>query len=128
MENNQNSFSYTYSAKEQSEVEEMVKKYVPSENKLQRLRELDRAVTLPGTVVSICIGVIGILIFGLGLCFCLGELEISSLNSMLFGIILACVGIIPVAIAYPVYSAITGRQRKKFAPEILRLSNEILGK
>lgn len=128
MENNQNSFAYTYSAKEQSEIEKIVKKYTPTENKLQRLRELDREVTLPGTVISVCIGVIGILIFGLGLCFCLGELEISGLNSMLLGIIIACIGLIPVGIAYPVYSAITARQRKKLAPEIIKLSNEILGR
>ena len=45
---------------------------------------------------------------------------------MLLGILLGLVGIAGAAMAYPVYSRILKREREKIAPEILRLSDELL--
>ena len=46
MENREETFRYTYSAKEQSEVEAIRKKYLPpEENKMEQLRKLDRSAT-----------------------------------------------------------------------------------
>jgi len=42
MENNQNGFQYTYSAKEQAEIKNIRSKYIPKEeNKMEQLRRLD---------------------------------------------------------------------------------------
>ncbi len=128
MSQTENSFSYTYSANEQREVEKIIKKYAPEENKIERLKSLDRAVTLPGQITSITIGVIGALVFGLGLTFCLDALNVAFVSDMLLGTVLVLVGTSVMAISYPIYSAITKKQRNKLAPQILKLSEEILGR
>lgn len=126
MENNKNSFSYTYSAREQSEVEKIRNKYVTSESKTERLKRLDRSVTTPGQVVGLCLGVTGVLIFGLGMCFCLDALTVSWVNNTVLGVALCAIGIPPMIFAYPACQRITEKRKKALAPEIIKLSDEIL--
>lgn len=53
MDNNEK-FEYTYSAKQQVELETIRKKYLPEkETKMDKLRRLDKSVTCPGTIISI---------------------------------------------------------------------------
>lgn len=42
------------------------------------------------------------------------------------GILIGLLGIAGIAGAYPVYRMITRKRRKKLAPEILRLTNELM--
>lgn len=119
MENN-DKFEYTYSAKQQSELENIRKKYLPQEeSKMDRLRRLDESVTRPGTMISIIVGIVGTLIMGLGMCLCL------EWSKFVPGVIIGVVGMAILAAAYPIYSKITQKQREKIAPEILRLTDEI---
>ncbi len=119
MENN-DKFEYTYSAKQQSELENIRKKYLPQEeSKMDRLRRLDESVTHPGTMISIIVGIVGTLIMGFGMCLCLEWSEFIP------GVIIGVVGMVILAAAYPIYSKITQKQREKIAPEILRLTDEI---
>lgn len=119
MENN-DKFEYTYSAKQQSELENIRKKYLPQEeSKMDRLRRLDESVTRPGTMISIIVGIAGTLIMGFGMCLCLEWSEFIP------GVIIGVVGMVILAAAYPIYSKITQKQREKIAPEILRLTDEI---
>ena len=61
-------FQYTYSAKEQNEINDIRKKYLPKEeDKMAQLRRLDASVYRKGTVVSLVIGIIGALIMGAGM-------------------------------------------------------------
>lgn len=125
MENKNETFNYTYSASQQEEIRRIAEKYkqpAKGEDTLEQLRELDKSVTKPGTVVSLIIGVIGALILGVGMCCTMvwgGDLFIP-------GIIVGVVGIIGVIMAYPVYSSITKKRREKIAPEIIRLSNKLM--
>ena len=119
MENN-DKFEYTYSAKQQSELENIRKKYLPQEeSKMDRLRRLDESVTRPGTMISIIVGIAGTLIMGFGMCLCLEWSEFIP------GVIVGTAGMAILAAAYPIYSKITQKQREKIAPEILRLTDEI---
>ncbi len=62
---NKGTFNYTYSAKEQEEIQNIRKKYEApekTEDKMERLRHLDTAVTQKATVVSLVFGVIGIVL------------------------------------------------------------------
>ena len=61
-------FSYTYSAKEQEEINRIRKKYMAEENKMEQLRRLDAGVTEKATAVSIIVGIAGALIMGIGMC------------------------------------------------------------
>lgn len=113
-------FEYTYSAKQQAEVENIRRKYLPKEEtKMEKLRRLDKSVTCRGTVISIIVGIAGTLIMGFGMCLCL------EWSQFVGGIILGCLGIAILAVAYPVYNKVTQKQREKIAPEILKLSEEI---
>ena len=116
-------FSYTYSAKEQEEVKQIRKKYMPKEaDKMEQLRRLDRSVTRKGAAVSIVMGIIGALTLGIGMCCAMvwmGQWFIP-------GIVIGLVGIILVYLAYPLYTHITKKEREKVAPEILRLTDELM--
>lgn len=119
MENN-DKFEYTYSAKQQSELDNIRKKYLPQEeSKMDRLRRLDESVTRPGTMISIIVGIAGTLIMGFGMCLCLEWSEFIP------GVIVGVAGMAILAASYPIYSKITQKQREKIAPEILRLTYEI---
>ena len=69
---NKETFSYTYSAKQQEEIKKIREKYLPKEaNKMEQLRRLDESVTRKGTVFSLVVGIIGTLVLGVGMCCCL---------------------------------------------------------
>lgn len=118
MENNK--FEYTYSASRQSELDAIRKKYLPQEeSKMDKLRRLDKSVTNKGTMISIIIGVIGTLVMGLGMCC------VMEWSMFVVGIITGIIGMVMIALAYPIFSYVTKKQREKIAPEILLLTEEI---
>lgn len=125
MENrNQNEgFHYTYSAREQEELKRIRQKYLPrEEDKMERLRRLDQAVTQKAQAVSLILGVLGALILGVGMCCAM----VWAGKWFVPGVVIGIVGIVLVALAYPAYTRIVARERKKIAPEILRLTEELL--
>ncbi|MBQ9113170.1 MAG: hypothetical protein IJY08_06280 [Clostridia bacterium] len=127
MENkNQNdTFNYVYSAKQQEEIQNIRNKYLPEdtqEDKMEQLRRLDASVTTKGTVVSLIIGIISALVLGVGMCCTMvwgGKLFIP-------GIVIGIVGIIGVSLTYPLYNHITKKERARVTPEILRLTEELM--
>lgn len=130
---NKEIFNYTYSAKQQEEIKAIRNKYVEpqkTEDKMTQLRRLDNAVTQKATTISLVIGIIGALIMGSGMSLIMTELyqklNVSHGVGMLFGIILGIVGIALVGLAYPIYNRIIVKERKKIAPEIIRLTDELI--
>ena len=136
MDNNnqeKNGFTYTYSAKEQAELKKIREKYVAppqSEDKMERLRRLDASVTQTAQAVALVFGVIGTLILGLGMSLIMTDLaEILGFckdMAMGIGILVGLVGGILASLAYPLYNAIVKAKRKKLAPEIIRLADELM--
>ena len=136
MENNnqaKNEFSYTYSAKEQAELKKIREKYTPPtevEDKMARLRRLDASVTQTAQTVALILGIIGTLILGFGMSLCMTELaEILGSykdKAMVIGIAVGIAGGILASLAYPIYNAIVKAKRKKLAPEIIRLADELM--
>ncbi|MBE6614491.1 MAG: DUF2244 domain-containing protein [Ruminococcaceae bacterium] len=120
---NGSTFNYTYSAKEQEELKRIRQKYAPQEeDKMEMLRRLDRSVTERGTVISILLGVMGTLIMGLGMSLAMVWQGVWFIPGILIG--LAGIGIL--AAAYPVYNRVTRKERERIAPEILRLTDELM--
>ena len=120
---NSNAFTYTYSSVQNREVERIRKKYLPKEeSKIEILRKLDSRVQSAGVIPSLCLGVVGCLIFGIGMCFGLDVFAGADWLSVLFG----ALGIVIMLPAYPLYKRISGKTRAELAPEILRLSDEIM--
>lgn len=123
MSEDKETFHYTYSAKQQEEIERIRNKYISKEeDKVEQLRRLDESVTRPGTVAAIIIGVIGTLILGVGMCCTMVWADAMFIP----GIVIGGVGIAVIIAAYPVYTHITKRQREKIAPQILKLTEELM--
>jgi len=122
MNKNKETFEYTYSAKQQEEIERIRKKYLPKEeNKMELLRKLDKDVTKPGMICSLVIGIIGCLLFGMGMCCVLVWTE----SFFTVGIVIGIVGMAVMGAALPVYQKITAKERKRIAPQILALTEEL---
>ncbi len=125
---NKESFSYTYSAAQQQEIENIRKKYLPrEEDKLEQLRKLHNSATQKAQTWSISVGTIGVLIMGTGMSLAMTDIG-AALGSlaMVLGIAVGLVGMVLVALAYPLYNRVLKKERQKIAPEILRLSDELL--
>ena len=125
---NQESFHYTYSAAQQQEVEAIRKKYLPrEENKMEQLRKLHHSATAKAQAWAIAMGVLGALLLGTGMSLFMTDLG-AALGELapVVGIVIGVAGLVSVALAYPVYNRILHKERRRIAPEILRLSEELL--
>lgn len=119
-------FNYTYTApteREREEIEDIRRRYLPEEkdeSPLSKLRKLDARVKRMPTAVSITMGVVGVLVFGAGLYFIL-ESDKTAL-----GVILSLIGALPVAMAYFAYKKLFAFNKRKYAAEILKISDGLL--
>ena len=121
---NENAFSYTYSATCNQEVLNIRKKYLPhEETKLEELKRLDSLVRNSGVTESLCAGIAGCLIFGLGLC-----LAMEVIGQMIWlGVILGLVGTVGMVAAFPVYRKLYNKAKAQHTPRILELVAQLSG-
>lgn len=118
-----NSFQYTYSAPQQSEVRKIREKYMPKvESPMEKLHRMDKSCAKKGTALSLVIGILSALILGIGMCCCM------VWGGLLFipGIVIGMIGMFGVGAAYPIYNKVTQKERQRIAPEILQLTDELL--
>lgn len=120
-------FRYTYTApneEERREIASIRRQYLSKEEAMtpvERLRELDARVKNLPMIVGLVLGVIGCLLFGLGMSM------ILVWDIVALGVIVAFLGCVPIALAYPAYHRLYEERRQTYAPEILRISEELLG-
>lgn len=115
-------FEYTYSAPQQSEILQIREKYLPREvTKLDQLRALDESATKRGIAVSLVHGILFTLLLGFGMSCCLVWAKL-----FVPGILIGCIGLAGVAMTYPIYIHIVKQDREIIAPEILRLTEDIV--
>ena len=116
-------FNYTYSASKNAEVESIREKYLPKdESKIERLKKLDSRAQSAGMIESLCLGIVGVLVFGIGICYFLNVFVGEVWLAALFMII----GTLIMLPAYPCYRLISKRVKSELTPEILSLSEEIM--
>lgn len=116
-------FEYTYCPPQQEEIRKIRDKYLPKEiSKMDQLRALDKSVTKRGTAVSIVHGVLCALLLGLGMSGCM----VWGGNWFLPGIVIGCAGIAGLTASYPIYNRLVKEDRERLAPEILRLTEELI--
>ena len=130
MEQNRN-FDFTYSAAQQQEIENIRSKYLPKEeqgeDKMQTLRRLHNSAGQKALRWAVIWGTIGTLIMGTGMSLVMTELgALLGKFGLVIGIAIGLVGIVLVALAYPLYNHILKKERARIAPQILRLSEELL--
>ena len=118
----QNGFSYTYSAPANQEVLDIRKKYLPrEETKLEELKRLDSMVQSSGTMEGLSLGIGGCLVFGIGFCLAMGV--IGSLPWL--GVLLGLVGTAGMMLAYPINRKFYNKAKQTHAPRILELAAEL---
>ena len=122
--NSENTFSYTYSARENQEVLDIRKKYLPrEESELEELMRLDSLVQTSGMVEGLSAGIGGTLIFGLGLCL---TMEVIG-QMMWLGVVIGLVGVVGILSAFPVYRSTFKKSKEKHMPRILELIAALTG-
>lgn len=132
-QNENGGFSYTYSGKEREDVLRIREKYTPTEpqkpDPMQELIRLDAGVTRKATVCSLIAGILGSLLLGLGMSLFMTDLSAAFPNmglALAATLVLGTAGMVLIALAYPIYKKVTETERKRIAPEILRLTDELL--
>lgn len=121
--NGHESFTYTYSAKQQEELKRIRQRYLPpEEDKMSKLIRPDRSASKKGTLAAIIIGVVGTMLLGIGMCCTMVWIDTLFVP----GIILGIIGFALIAVANPLYNHITKKERECIAPEIIRLTDELL--
>ena len=119
-------FRYNYSAKENREVQEIRKKYLPQgESKIEELKRLDKYVQESGTLEALCAGIGGLLIFGLGMCLAMQVIG-SGVLVVILGVLLGVVGMIGMLAAYPVHRKVFNQTKEKYTARILELTAELI--
>lgn len=121
-------FEMTYSSEQQDEIRSIREKYVPQKpDKMQQLRALDAGAEHKAMMYAIIVGVIGALILGAGMSLVMTDFGAAlGRLSMPVGIAIGVVGLVLVALAYPLYARTLKKEREKIAPEILRLTDELM--
>ncbi len=100
----------------------------PSE--LSELRALDARVKRPVNVFSYIFGSIGVIIMGCGMSLVMTDLaETIGMGGdpMIPGIIIGVVGLLLAIANYPLHKRMLRARKKKFAPQIISLSEKIMG-
>ena len=97
---------------------------------LDSLRALDAKVKRPANLFAYILGGIGALIMGSGMSLVMTDIgtTLGISNTMNLGIMIGIVGLIMAIINYPVYKRILSSRKKKYADEILKLSDSIIEK
>lgn len=116
-------FQYNYSASQQAEIKAIRKKYLPpEEDKMTQLRRLDASATKKGTTAALIVGIASCLLMGVGMCCTMVWSDVWFVPGIFIGLL----GIAGMSAAYPVYDRITKREREKIAPQILKLTEELM--
>lgn len=95
---------------------------------LDKLKELDKKVKKPANILAYVLGTAGAIIMGCGMSLIMTDLgDVLGLNeTMLPGIIIGVAGMLIAIINYPVYKKVLSSRRKKYAGEIIALSDKLM--
>ena len=95
---------------------------------LDELKALDAKVKKPANVFAYTYGSVSAIIMGTGMSLVMTEIgEVIGLASaMVPGIVIGVVGMSMALSTYPIYKKMLNDRKKKYAPEILKLSEKIM--
>ena len=95
---------------------------------LEELKALDAKVKKPANVFAYTYGSIGALVMGAGMSLVMTDIgaTIGLASAMVPGIAIGVVGMGMALTTYPIYKKILNSRKKKYAPEILKLSEKVM--
>lgn len=131
MEKEKSTFNYTYSSAQQDEIRRIRSKYAPpSEDKMAQLRRLDKQAGSKAARAAVILGSVGALVMGAGMSLVMTELYaqlgLPHQTALIIGIFVGIIGIAAVCFARPLYSLVLHKERKRLAPRIISLTDELL--
>ena len=109
-------------------VEKIRTQYMEKENTgVDALRKLDAKVKKPANVFAYVFGSLGAVIMGSGMSLVMTDIgsKIGMTEVMVPGIAVGVIGMLMVLVNYPIYKKFLGSRRKKYADEIMTLSDKI---
>lgn len=125
---NKETFKMNYSAEQQEELQLIRKKYMEKEeDKMEQLRKLDSSAGKKAAKAALSLGTVGALVMGAGMSMVMTDFG-NLLGSYRFfvGIAAGIIGIAILACAYPLYERTLKEERERIAPEILRMTDELM--
>lgn len=106
--------------------EQIANEYAPKDaSKVIALRKLDHKAKRPAAMFTYSLGILSALVLGVGMCLAMGEIGSSTTASFAAGIVLGVLGMVGVAVNYPIYKRLLEQGKKKYAFEIMQLAKEI---
>ena len=110
-------------------VQKIRSQYTEKEStELDALRELDAKVKRPANVFSYVFGSISAIIMGAGMSLVMTDIGavVGITSTLIPGIAIGVVGLGMALLTYPIYKGILNSRRKKYASEIIKLSEKIM--
>ena len=95
---------------------------------LDALKELDAKVERPANIFAYAYGSVSAIVMGAGMSLVMTEIgaTIGLASAMVPGIGIGVVGMGVALSTYPIYKKMLSARKKKYAPEILKLSEKIM--
>ena len=97
---------------------------------LDELKELDAKVKRPANAFAYTYGSVSAVIMGAGMSLVMTDIgaAIGIASAMVPGIAIGVVGLGMALTTYPIYKGMLAARRKKYAPEIMKLSDKLMNK
>ena len=96
---------------------------------LDELKALDAKVRKPANVFAYTYGCISAIVMGTGMSLVMTDIgSVIGISSMVPGIVIGVVGMAMALSTYPIYKKMLDSRKKKYAPEILKLSEKLMKK
>lgn len=111
-------------------VQKIRTQYMEKENTgLEELKALDSRVKRPANVFAYVFGSLGAIVMGSGMSLVMTDIgeTLGMESTMAPGIVIGVVGMLMAIINYPVYKKLLSARRKKYADQIMKLSEKIMG-
>lgn len=95
---------------------------------LDELKELDAKVKRPANVFAYVFGSVSAIIMGSGMSLVMTDIgaSLGMEKTMVPGIVIGVVGMLMAILNYPLYKKHLGSRRKKYADEIIALSDKLM--
>ena len=95
---------------------------------LDELKALDTKVKRPANTFAWVYGSLSAVIMGSGMSLVMTDLAASLglADGLIPGIVIGVIGLIMALTTYPIHKRMLARRRKKYAPEIIKLSEKIM--
>ena len=97
-------------------------------NDLDALKALDAKVKRPANIFGYTYGSIGALVMGSGMSLVMTDIGavLGMTDTLLPGIAVGLAGMVMALTTYPIYKRILAARKKKYAPQIIELSDRII--